>query len=215
MTRLNKNLDFLAHKEATLKLVEREVSQGLNLLNDIRQPIITFFGSHKTEEGTYYYEHAYDTAFRLGKLGYAILTGGGPGIMAAANKGGVDASVPSIGFKAGLIKNEETDPDNLTDSYAFSFLFTRRFFLGLKSEALVIYPGAFGTFNEMFEYLTLIQTGLVDRVPVVCVGKEFWHGLFDWFRNSPMKEGYFVDNKDDLGLIKIVDTVEEVLEAVK
>ncbi len=215
MTRLSKNLDFLTQKEATLKLVEREVSQGINLLNDIRQPIITFFGSHKTEEGTPYYEHAYDTALQLGRLGYAILTGGGPGIMAAANKGGVDASVPSIGFKAGLIQNEESDPDNLTESYAFNFLFTRRFFLGIKSEALVIYPGAFGTFNEMFEYLTLIQTGLVDRVPVVCVGKEFWEGLFDWFKSSPMREGYFVDNKDDLGLIKIVDTVEEVLEAVK
>lgn len=215
MTRLNKNLDFLKEKETTLKLVEREVSQGINLLSDIRQPIITFFGSHKTEDEAPYYKHAYETALKLGQLGYAILTGGGPGIMEAANKGGLDASVPSIGFKAGLIKNEEADPENLTESYAFNFLFMRRFFLGIKSEALVIYPGAFGTFNEMFEYLTLIQTGLVDRVPVVCVGKEFWEGLFDWFRNSPMKEGYFVDNKDDLGLIKIVDTVDEVLEAVR
>jgi hypothetical protein len=215
MTRLNQNLQFLDHKGKTLALVEKEVSQGINILNDIRQPIVTFLGSHKTKKDDHFYIHAHDTAYALGKAGYAILTGGGPGIMEAANQGGLDASVPSIGFKAGLIKNEEVEPDQFTDSYSFSFLFTRRFFLGIKCEAFVVYPGAYGTFNEMFEYLTLIQAKLVDKVPVICVGREFWEGLFEWFKTSPLHEGYFVDGKNDLSIITLVDTVEEVLEAVR
>lgn len=214
MTRLLKNKTYYENSDWVIKELAKEIDAGLDILNKIDKPIITFLGSHKANREHSYFNHAWDMGKRLGEEGYAILTGGGPGIMFAANEGARQAEAPSIGLQAGIIKNEKVDDIVFTDSFSFHFLFARRFLLSIKSEAIVVYPGGYGTLNELFEYLTLIQTGIVDKVPVICVGRDYWQKLFDWLRDFPLKENYFIKGERDLELVTFADTEEEVLEAI-
>jgi uncharacterized protein (TIGR00730 family) len=214
MTRLSKNKTYLQNSAETVKAIENELNSGIEILSKIDKPLVTFLGSHKTPRGSDYFTHAYKLAYKLGQDGFGVLTGGGPGIMQAANEGAREAGAPSLGFRAGLIKNEAVEETTFSEMFSFDFLFTRRFFLAIKSEAILVYPGAFGTFNEMFEYLTLIQTGLVDKVPVICVGKTFWQGLLDWLKTSPLKDGYFIEGEVDLRLMSFADTEEDILKII-
>jgi len=214
-SRLVKNKAYLDDAENTRKAIEAEFNAGIEILSKIDKPLVTFLGSHITPPESEYYQHAYDLAYKLGEEGFGVLTGGGPGIMAAANEGARDAGAPSLGFKAGLIKNESVENTVFSDKFSFNFLFTRRFFLAIKSEAIIVYPGAFGTLNELFEYLTLIQTDLVDKVPVVCVGKKYWQGLFDWLKSSPLEEGYFSEGEVDMRLMSFADSEDEILNLIK
>lgn len=146
----------------------------------------------------------------LGKKGYAILSGGGPGIMHAANAGATEAKAHSIGLRAELLKGEEVTDPIFTQKLSFHFLFARRFIMSIKSEALIFFPGGYGTLNELFEYAVLMQTGIVDTVPIICVDKKYWQGLFDWLKNNPIKEKYFI-HSSDLNLITVVDDFDEML----
>lgn len=215
MTRLFKNKAYYENSDWVVNELEKEINSGLEILNKIDRPIVTFLGSHKTNKEHAYFDHAWDMGKRLGEEGYAIVTGGGPGIMFAANEGARQADAPSIGLQAGILKNEKVDDIVFTDSFSFHFLFARRFLLSIKSEAIVVYPGGYGTLNELFEYLTLIQTGIVDKVPVICVGRDYWQKLFDWLREFPLQEGYFIKGERDLELVTFADTEEEVLEAIR
>jgi uncharacterized protein (TIGR00730 family) len=201
--------------EYTTKRVTKEIEQGLGLLNGIDAPIITILGSHKPKLGNKYYNHAYKLAHMLGEMDYAIVTGGGPGIMEAANKGAADASAISVGVRAALLKNEKVDHKYFTKQISYHFLFVRRFILSLKSNALVFYPGGLGTLNELFEYLVLIQLAFIDRVPVICVDKKYWKGLFDWLDKNPKKAGFYIDNKADTSIVQFADSQEEVIKLIK
>jgi uncharacterized protein (TIGR00730 family) len=144
---------------------------------------------------------------------YAILTGGGPGIMQAANTGAMNAKTISIGFKAGLLKREQfVTEDIFTHQLSFKFLFARRFSLAIKSHALIFYPGGYGTLNELFEYVTLIQTGMADPVPVICVNKKYWNGLFKWLNDYVLKEGFV--KREHLKRIIFVETVDELVKVI-
>lgn len=210
-TRLHKNQQYYAKTEWTVEKVKQEINEGLALLNAIDQKIITFFGSHRVNKDSPYYKHCKDVAHSLGKKGYAIASGGGPGIMHAANSGATEANVPSIGLKAELLDKEKVMDPIFTHHYAFHFLFVRRFIMSIKSEALIFYPGGYGTLNELFEYAVLMQTGIVDTVPIICVNKKYWQGLFNWLEENPLKEDFFIHNTD-IKLLHFLDDVDEILK---
>jgi len=215
MGRLNKNKEYYDNVNRTIKGVKEEINEGLRILKRIDRDIITFFGSHMVPERSDYYRHANNLAFMLGKKGFAIMSGGGPGIMKAASEGAIRAKTPSIGFKARLLKGEQIKKKIFTHEHSFHFLFVRRFLMAIKSEALIFYPGGYGTLNELFEYVVLMQTGIVDEVPIICVNKDYWRGLFNWLRESPLKKDLFIHDSRDLELIHLVDEVGEVLDLIK
>lgn len=206
---LKKNTEYLVDPEATTKKVQEEINEGIALLKDVHHPIISILGSHKGEPGSKWYDHCLKTTKVLGEKGFAIMSGGGPGIMHAANSGAISTGVPSIGIKAGLIEEEAVTDPIYTHEATFDFLFVRRFVLAIKSNALIFYPGGYGTLNELFEYIVLMQTKMVDTVPVILVGTDFWRGMVEWLQKIHA-EGYF--SSKDLELLHFVDTTEEILK---
>ena len=214
MVDLEKNERYFSRVAATSEKVREEMEAGLSLLKGIEEPIVTFFGSHTIADDDTVAVQARGLAKRLGQQGFAICSGGGPGIMKAANAGAMEASAPSIGFKEALLQGEQgVDKRFFTHQFAFEFMFVRRFALAIKSDALVFYPGGFGTLNELFEYVVLMQTAIVDRVPVVCVGKEFWEGLFSWAAERMVPAGLV--KEEHMDLIRIVDSLDEAVAAIK
>ncbi|MFA6461055.1 MAG: TIGR00730 family Rossman fold protein [Candidatus Woesearchaeota archaeon] len=213
MSRLHKNKQYL-NKSWTTDQVKEEIDKGLNLINSIDYKIVAFFGSHRVSPESKYYQHCKKLAYELGKNNYAILTGGGPGIMHAANSGATLAKAPSIGLKAKLLTQEVVKDNIYSHKQDYVFIFARRFIMSIKSEALIFYPGGYGTLNELFEYAVLMQTGIVDKVPIICVNKKYWQGLFEWLKDNPLKEDFFI-RKEDLDLIQYADSVEEILKLIE
>ncbi|MDQ7038339.1 MAG: TIGR00730 family Rossman fold protein [Aquificota bacterium] len=187
-----------------------EFVRGFDELADIG-PAVTFFGSSRSREKDRYYRLAYETAFNLGKIGYAIITGGGPGIMEAANRGAYDSGTVSVGLNI-EIPREQHPNRYQTLSLKFDYFFVRKVMLLKYSLAYVIFPGGFGTFDELFEALTLIQTGKSYRFPLILFGREFWEPLLDYMRNYMVRFGTI--DESDLDLMNLVDTPQEVVEIV-
>ncbi len=174
-------------------------------------PAVTFFGSSRSREDNRYYRLAYETAFNLGKLGYAIITGGGPGIMEAANRGAHDSGTLSVGLNIEI--PTEQHPNRYQNlSLKFDYFFVRKVMLIRYSLAYVIFPGGFGTFDELFEALTLIQTGKSYRFPIILFGSEYWKPLMDYMREVMIPFGT-IDPKD-VELMSLVDQPQEVIEIV-
>lgn len=214
MSRLHINKQYL-NQNWTIENSSEELRNGLNLLNKIDTKIVTFFGSHRVVQDSKDYQDCKNLAYELGKNGYAILSGGGPGIMHAANSGATEAKTHSIGLQADLLKGEKVTDKIFTETLSFKFLFVRRFIMSIKSEALIFYPGGYGTLNELFEYAVLMQTGIVDKVPIICVNKKYWEGLFEWLRNNPFKNDFFIHDVEDLSLINFVDDHEEIIKMIE
>ena len=187
-----------------------EFVEGFDALAEVG-PAITIFGSARVGRRNRYYSAARQLAARLGEKGYAIITGGGPGIMEAANRGARDAGALSIGcnielpFEQGL--NEYVDL-----GMEFRYFFARKTMFVKYAEGFVIFPGGFGTLDELFESLTLIQTGKVEHFPVVLYGKDYWSGLLDWIRAKPLYEAKV--SPEDLRLLTLTDDVEEACDAI-
>ena len=203
------------HTKFTVDRVKREVNAGLKLLNGIKEPIVSIFGSHRTKENSPYYKQAKKVSYMLGKCGYAIVTGGGPGIMQAANSGATEAKAPSIGIRASLIKGEEVKDKIFTNQLSYHFLFVRRFVLSIKSDALIFFPGGYGTLNELFEYIVLMQLNFIETVPLILVGKKYWQGLFQWLEEQPGRKDYFIKQDRDLNLVDFCDTTEEIVNHIE
>ncbi|HIH31130.1 TPA: TIGR00730 family Rossman fold protein [Candidatus Woesearchaeota archaeon] len=210
--RFKKNSQYLKHVKWTATHAEKEIENGLELLKKIDRPIITIFGSHTLTKNNKYHKHCEKTAYELGKKGFAIVTGGGPGIMQAANSGASRAKTISVGIRERLLREQKVKSDIYTNKIAFRFLFVRRFILQIKSDAIIFYPGGFGTLNELFEYATLIVTGVNDRIPVILVNKEYWNGLYVWMRGVLLKEG--IITKKGLKLMRFADNTEQILEII-
>lgn len=207
-----KNSQYLKHVKWTATHAEKEIENGLKLLKKIDRPIITIFGSHALTKDNKYYIHCEKTAYELGKKGYAIVTGGGPGIMQAANAGASRAKTISVGIREELIKEQKVRSNIYTNKIAFRFLFVRRFILQIKSDAIIFYPGGFGTLNELFEYVTLIVTEVNDKIPIILVNKEYWNGLYIWMKDVLLKEG--IISKQGLELMKFADNTQEILDII-
>ena len=211
MNEFHKNKEYFSNGNLTAEKTREELNNGLTLLNKINGPIITFFGSHKVTPENEFYQQAKHTAFELGKRGYAILSGGGPGIMHAANSGATEAGAPSIGLRAELLEEQTVTDKIFTHELSFHFLFTRRFVMSIKSEALIFYPGGYGTLNELFDYAVHMQTGIIDIVPVICVNKKYWQGLFDWLKENPLKKDFFIDATRAMNLLHFVDDFSDII----
>ncbi len=187
-----------------------EFVEGFDALAEVG-PAITIFGSARVGRRNRYYGAARQLAAKLGGLGYAIITGGGPGIMEAANHGARDAGALSIGcnielpFEQGL--NEYVDL-----GMEFRYFFARKTMFVKYANGFVIFPGGFGTLDELFESLTLIQTGKVEHFPVVLYGRDYWGGLLEWIRKKPLYEAKV--SLEDLRLLTLTDDVDEACEAI-
>lgn len=188
-----------------------EFVEGFELLRKYGLAV-TMYGSARSGAGDENYKAAEELAARLAKKGFAVITGGGPGIMEAANVGAFKVGGKSIGFNIQLPFEQKLNPYT-TESLNFDFFFSRKVMLAFASEAYIYFPGGFGTMDEFFEMLTLIQTKKIERIPIVLYGKKFWEPLLKWFEKDLLKT-YKTISKEDLELIKVVDSIDEAFKYI-
>jgi hypothetical protein len=172
----------------------------------------TFWGSARFTPDNKYYQEAEELASRLAKKGFAIITGGGPGIMEAGNVGAFKVGGKSVGLNIRLPMEQMLNPYT-TESQDFDFFFSRKVMLTFASEVYVYFPGGFGTLDEFFEIITLIQTEKIEKIPIVLYGKTYWQPLLDWFRNDLLEKHQTISEKD-LNLLVLVDSVDEAYEHI-
>jgi uncharacterized protein (TIGR00730 family) len=177
-------------------------------------PCVSVFGSARTKPDNKYYQIADDIAFKLVKEGYGVITGGGPGIMEAANKGAKRGGGKSVGLNIVLpFEQKHNDFIDHDKSINFDYFFVRKTIFLKYSQGFIAMPGGFGTMDELFEALTLVQTNKIAQFPVVLVGKSYWEGLVAWLSNT-MKDQEHNIHAEDLELFKIVDTAEEAVKHI-
>lgn len=175
-------------------------------------PCVSIFGSARTKPNDTYYLLAEEIAFKISKAGYGIITGGGPGIMEAGNKGAHLGNGTSVGLNIDLPFEQHFNPYIDHDkNLQFDYFFVRKVMFVKYSQAFVVMPGGFGTLDELFEAITLIQTKKIGKFPIILVGSTFWAGLLDWVK-TVLVEQYANVSPDDLNLIKIVDSSDEVVD---
>jgi uncharacterized protein (TIGR00730 family) len=196
--------------EARAERARKELETGFQVLKDIC-PAVSIFGSARTPPGDPDYALARETARQLGEAGYAVITGGGPGLMEAANRGAREAGARSVGL------NIELPFEQRANEYAdlrlhFHYFFTRKVMFVRYAVGFVVFPGGFGTLDELFEALVLIQTGKVQHFPVLLVGSEWWAGMLDWMRQRMLDTAKL--GPDDLDLIHVTDDPHEVVDVI-
>ena len=188
-----------------------EFVDGFETLSKIG-PAVTVFGSARTKPGTSVYDDAEETGRLLVNAGYAVITGGGPGIMEAANKGAKEAGGTSVGLNIDLPMEQELNPYT-THGLSFRYFFARKMMLVKYAKAFVIFPGGFGTLDEFFEPVTLIQTRRMEPFPVILVGRAHWEELLKWMKAHLLEDGYI--SPEDMQIFTIVDRPEEVIQAIE
>ncbi|GAA4148430.1 TIGR00730 family Rossman fold protein [Sphingobacterium lactis] len=173
-------------------------------------PCVSIFGSARTPDEHKYYQMTVEIARLLAERGYGVISGGGPGIMEAANKGAYNAGGKSVGLNIELpheqFHNKYIDRDKLLE---FNYFFVRKVMFMKYSQGYIVMPGGFGTMDELFEAITLIQTGKIARFPIVLVGTEYWSGLFEWIKGTMLGNKYI--SEEDLNLYRMVDTADEAV----
>lgn len=193
--------------------VMSEFVEGFQKLAKIG-PCVTIFGSARTQPSHAYYQMAEEIAAKLVRHGYGVISGGGPGIMEAANKGARSEGGKSVGLNIILPFEQQgnpyIDPDKLI---TFDYFFVRKVMFVKYSQGFIVMPGGFGTLDELFEALTLIQTKKIGRFPIVLVGKDFWGGLIDWIKTYLLENEKNI-NEEDLDLFKIVETASEAVAVI-
>jgi len=199
-----------AHSSWQIFKIMAEFVQGFETLAKIG-PCISIFGSARTKPGHKYYELAVEIAKRLAEEGFGIISGGGPGIMEAANKGANMASARSVGLNIALpfeqTSNQFIDSDM---NINFDYFFVRKVMFTKYSQGFIMMPGGWGTLDEFFEVATLIQTRKFTQTPMICIGSEYWNGLFSWMRASMLEKESNI-SPGDLEMIKVFDTADEVV----
>ena len=197
----------------TMFKVVAEFVEGFERLNKIG-PCVSIFGSARTKPDNPYYKKAVELAFKLSQEGYGVTTGGGPGIMEAGNKGAHSEGGISVGLNIDLPFEQGSNPYVDRDkNLNFNYFFVRKVMFVKYAQAFVVFPGGFGTMDELFEVLTLIQTKKIDKVPVILYGSSFWNGMKDWIKNIMLEENATISAKD-LDLIPIMDDLEEIVETI-
>ncbi|MEY4440970.1 MAG: hypothetical protein RLY49_596 [Candidatus Parcubacteria bacterium] len=191
--------------------ISKEILTGFDFIKDTPKTV-TFFGSARTLSSEKDYQDAYELSKEIAKLGYAIVTGGGPGIMEAANKGAYEVDGNSFGLTIKLPHEQITNP-YLSKEINFQYFFTRKVSLTYAAEAYIYFPGGFGTLDELFEILTLVQTNKIDRIPVILFGSYFWKPLESFIEKFLLENGKV--DPQDTKLFKITDSIEEALNIVK
>jgi uncharacterized protein (TIGR00730 family) len=202
-----------AHSSWQLFKIMAEFVDGFEALAKIG-PCLSIFGSARTKPGEPYYELTVKTAKLLAKEGFGVITGGGPGIMEAANKGAAEGGGKSVGLNIELPfeqhANEFVDKDR---NLHFDYFFVRKVMFTKYSQAFIMMPGGFGTLDEFFEVATLVQTRKMLQVPLVLIGKDYWHGLLEWLKKTVQQKEKYI-SAEDFDLLKLVDTPEEAVQEV-
>lgn len=195
--------------------IQSEFVKGHDFLKNYEKAV-TIFGSARSGFDESVYREAEELAGYLAKDGFAIFTGGGPGVMEAANKGAAEAGGQSIGININLPGNDRmTERRNpyVTEAESFDYFFARKVILSFASQFYIAFPGGFGTMDELFEMLTLVQTGKTSPIPIILVNKEFWGPLVDWITNTLHVQNHAIAEKD-LNLFHLVDTAEEARDFI-
>jgi hypothetical protein len=190
-----------------------ELVEGFEKLSRIG-PCVSIFGSARTHYNDKYYRLAEDIAFKLTQKGYGVITGGGPGIMEAANKGATKGKGKSVGINIDL--PFEQQPNTFIDSdklITFDHFFVRKLMFMKYAQGFIVLPGGFGTFDELFEAITLIQTRKIGKFPIILVGKKYWGGLIKWIHEEMLAEEHNI-SPDDLNLFTLVDTSDEAVDYI-
>lgn len=210
MNEINNEFDL---NELKLKMINDEFKNGIHVVNTFN-PSVTFYGSTRITEGQPYYEKVQKLTSRIVKeLGYAVLSGGGPGIMEAANRGAFEAGGRSIGLTIKL-PNEQMNNPYLTDEIHFNFFFTRQSAMSYTTEVCIFCPGGFGTLNELFEILTLQQTKKIGNIPIILFGSDFWTPIDKMIKEN-LLEKFKTISKGDIDLYAIEDDENQILEIIK
>jgi uncharacterized protein (TIGR00730 family) len=196
---------------ARVERMASELEMGFRELADLHRAV-SVFGSARTMPGTAGYELAQEVGRRLGAAGFAVITGGGPGAMEAANRGAREASAPSIGLNIDLPFEHGHAREWVDRSLDFHYFFTRKVMFVRYANAFVVLPGGYGTFDELFEALCLIQTEKIRHFPIVLVGTTYWSGLVDWLRATAAAEGMI--SPADLDLLHVTDDLDLVIDTV-
>jgi uncharacterized protein (TIGR00730 family) len=191
--------------------IAAEFRAGFEVLAKIDRPAVTMFGSARVREGHPYYEAARATGRRFGKRGWAVITGGGPGLMEAANRGAREGGGMSVGLNIDLPHEQASNP-YLDVSYTFEHFYARKVCFVKPAEGFVIFPGGFGTLDELYEALTLIQTGKVSHFPVVLFDSAHWWEMLEWVRDELLDERLI--SPSDVELLSLTDDVEEAVGLV-
>jgi len=203
--------DFNAEEPWRIFRIMGEFVEGFELLSKVG-PAVCVFGSARSKKTDKYYKTAEDAGYRLAKAGYAVITGAGPGIMEAANKGAKRAKGDSIGLNIHVPIVQKPNP-HATTVLEFRYFFVRKVMFVKYAKAFVIFPGGFGTMDELFESLTLVQTEKVKPFPVVLIGSEYWKGLVEWIEQDMLKKKR-IDRKDLKSFI-VLDDTKKIVPAIK
>lgn len=207
------NNDVKLEEEIKLQKVQEEFRNGIDTVSKFN-PSVTFYGSTQLSEGSYYYEKVKNLAYKISKeLNFAILSGGGPGIMEAANRGAYEAGGKSVGLTIRLPNEQKTNP-YVTNEIPFSFFFTRQSTMSYATEVCIFCPGGYGTLSELFDILTQQQTNKIGKMPVILYCSEFWKPLENVVKDL-LLEKFKTIKESDIGLYKIIDNEDEIIEIVK
>jgi uncharacterized protein (TIGR00730 family) len=205
-------MEDLKHSETwRVFRIQSELVEGFETLNGLG-PAIAVFGSSRMKPGYHYYEKAVELSRRLANSGFAVITGGGPGIMEGANKGAHEGKGKSVGLNIEI--PAEQQPNKYQDlSLSFRYFFIRKLMFVKYSVGFIIFPGGFGTMDELFEALTLSQTKRIGVFPIILFGRDYWKGLLDWFRSTLIPNNTL--SPEDLELLSVVDDVEEACQILR
>lgn len=198
------------NEAARIQRISEEFRAGFKKLSEFKNAV-SIFGSSRLLPEDEYYKLAEETAYLLGRAGYEIISGGGPGIMEAANKGAKRARVPSIGLNIYIPTEQKSNP-YVTTLVEFHYFFIRKVMFVKHARAFVIFPGGYGTLDELFESINLIQTQRIPKFPVILVGSRYWQGLLHWVMSTVLRKGCI--GKSDLSLFSLVDKPMDVVHAV-
>lgn len=189
-----------------------EFVEGFEVMMNV-DDAVSVFGSARTQPGTPYYEKAVECGRKLVEHKFAVITGGGPGIMEAANKGAYEAKGTSVGLNISLPMEQDANAYQ-TDRVFFNYFFVRKVMFVKYAKGFIIFPGGFGTMDEFFEAMTLIQTLKIKPFPVVCIGHDFWDGLVKWMRTTMIGDFPTID-ADDMDLFRVTDDIDEAIAIIK
>jgi len=201
----------LADPAAAVDRIAAEFRAGFEAIEKIDRPAVTIFGSARVREGHPYYAAARAVGHRFGERGWAVITGGGPGLMEAANRGAKEGGALSVGFNIEL-PHEQSPNAYLDIAYTFEHFYARKVCFVKPAEGFVIFPGGFGTLDELYEALNLIQTGKVMHFPVVLFDRDHWSEMLDWVREELLRDHFI--SPGDVDLLSVTDDVDEAVELV-